>query len=547
METSEVDPDGEWRSRFRVGAVRRYGFALVAVGAAAGASLLMRETLYWEPSVLYVGAVAATAFFAGFGPALLATILSVAAIEFVFLSPSMSFELHRAEDLIILATVGGIGLAISWLAERLERSRDQVDRHRREAESAARRTALLSEATRVVGEAESYEDALRELPELLCRRMAEYAVTYACDPEAGDSIRRVGVAHADPDQQPIVKRLLEHRRPSIEDPHGAGAVIRSGEPFLMEQIQDDALERAAGEDTEYLELLRRLDPVSSILVPLRARGRTLGALAVATTGPTGRRYDEEDLDLTLELGYRAALVLDNLRLLEEARAATRTRERIMAVVAHDLRSPLSAVVNAAEVLGRPGGAERMDVVADALERASGRALDLVEDLVDVSRMEAGEYDVDPRPMRVEELLEDAVKTAEASVARNGVRLAVEPTAPDERVRADGEGLRRVFANLIENACRFSPEDGVVRIEARPREDEVVFSVADEGPGIAREDVPHVFEQFWQGRHGGGGAGLGLAIVRGIVEAHGGRVWAEPGHDRGATLCFTLPRCGSGTG
>lgn len=356
----------------------------------------------------------------------------------------------------------------------------------------------------------------------------------------------MGVAHADPDRQPLVDRLLELRRPATDDRYGAGAVIRTGEAVLAKEIPEDLLERAADGDTEYLELLRTLDPVSSVIVPLRALGHTIGALAVATTGRTGRRYDDDDLDLIVELGYRVAVVLENLRLLEEARAATRTRERIMAIVAHDLRNPLSSVATAAEVLPAAASSGRADEVAELLERASRQALELLEDLVDVSRMEAGEFDVAPRPIRVEELLEEARGAAELAGSRKGVRLSIERPAPDAVVRADGERLRRVFANLVDNAFRFSPEGGEVRIGAQLDGNVVVFSVADEGPGIPEEDLPHVFEQFWHGKEANGGAGLGLAIVRGIVHEHGGRTWAESAPDRGATLCFTLPRAEAGT-
>lgn len=539
MSTPEVALEGPGPSWRPAHAALRYGLALLFVGTTSGISLLFRTELSSQPSMLFFGAVVATAFLAGLGPSLLATALSVLALEFGFFSPLWSLQFHETQDLIAVATFGGVAVAVSWLADRVERSREELVRQRWAAEKVTRRTLFLSEATRLVGEAPTYHAALRELADFLCREMADYAIAYSLEEDG--SIRRVGVAHADPERRTEVQGLLGLRQPRLDDEFGAGMVIRTGKPVLAREISASLLERAAAGHGSYLALLRELDPVSSLLVPLRARGRTVGALALAATSRTGRRYDEDDLALIVELGYRAALVLDNVRLLEEARAAVRTRERVLAVVAHDLRNPLNTIAFATELLGVSGPDVNPTEVRETLKRASRQAADLVEDLVELSRIEAGEFRVSPDAVRVDDVLERARRGAEFPARRKGIRLTVEAGDGNLDVLADRTRLRQVFSNLLDNAFRHTPEGGRVHLSAHVDGEVVVFSVTDEGPGIPERDLPHIFEQFWQGEAGVGRVGLGLAIVRGLVEAHGGRAWVENGAGRGATFRFSLPR------
>jgi signal transduction histidine kinase len=168
---------------------------------------------------------------------------------------------------------------------------------------------------------------------------------------------------------------------------------------------------------------------------------------------------------------------------------------------------------------------------------------LIQDLLDVTRMESGRFSVERAPLHVDAIVEDSLEgqRAIANAAEIELRSDIAPDGGD--VFADHDRLCQVLENLIGNAVRFTPPLGSVTVGASPREreGEVLFWVADTGTGIPAEELPRVFDRFWQGRkHGGGGAGLGLAIVKGIVEAHGGRVWAESNPGRGTTFFFTIP-------
>lgn len=515
----------------------RYGTAVLLVAAAFALSVLFRSQLIPYPFMLFFGVVVGTAFLAGLGPALVATALSVLAVEFLFFQPVNTLKIHNVQDAIAIVIFGGVALLISWLADRTESSREELLAQRKEAQAMALRALLLSEASRLIAEAPRYEEGLQELTELLVREVADYAVAYAV---ADEVLRRLAVAHADESQREVVQRLLQLRQPTLEDDYGIGAAMRTGEPVLTREVDPSSLEPPGEGQQENLELLRELELISMILLPLRARGHLVGGLALVSSSYSGRRFDEQDLEFAQELGARIAVTLDNARLLAEAQAATRARERVMTVVAHDLRNPLNLVMGAAELLTNPDADFSRTTAGGMLKRATREAGDLIEDLLDVSRMERGEFKICPEPVPVTEILRQVESSAEVVAREKQVELEVRCTVDGASVHADQSRVHRIFSNLLDNAVEYSPPGGRVLLSARADNEHVVFSVVDGGPGIPQKDLPYVFEQFWQGETRKKGVGLGLAIVRGIVEAHGGRVWVESTDGEGASFSFTLP-------
>jgi signal transduction histidine kinase len=216
---------------------------------------------------------------------------------------------------------------------------------------------------------------------------------------------------------------------------------------------------------------------------------------------------------------------------------------VLAVVAHDLRNPLNVVLTSSTFL--QDTLEDLDArVGQQLQlirRAAGQMNRLIQDLLEVAGMEAGNIAVEPREERVDPLLHAACSAMQNTAAANGIKLSCVIESPLPPVRADRDRIDQVLANLIGNAVRFTPEGGHVRVCAEPDGERVLVSVADDGSGIDAADLPHVFDRFWQAkraRHGG--AGLGLAIARGIVIAHGGEMWVESRAGTGSTFFFTLP-------
>lgn len=222
-----------------------------------------------------------------------------------------------------------------------------------------------------------------------------------------------------------------------------------------------------------------------------------------------------------------------------AEAGVRARDETLAMISHDLRNPLAAIVNGAQVL-RLRTSEG-DPVADAIERASRRMERLIGDLLDFGRIEADGLAVDLAPIDLGSILREVGAEASAEAARKNISVVLEG-ADGLAVEADAGRVMQVLGNLIDNAVKFTPPGGTIRICGAAESDDVVVSVADTGSGIAPSDVPHLFERYWQAQRGDRrGLGLGLPIAKGIVEAHGGRLWVEsrPGH--GTTFFIALPR------
>ena len=229
----------------------------------------------------------------------------------------------------------------------------------------------------------------------------------------------------------------------------------------------------------------------------------------------------------------------------ELREAILARDQMLGVVAHDLRNPLTAAQIAVAAMLRAlpddAGSGLPRNAALTVEFSVQRATRLIRDLLDVTRLEAGTLLLERRPQAARELVVEVTDALAQVVSESALELQadIEPDLPP--VVGDSERLFRVFANLVENAAKFTPPGGRIQIGARRDEKSVLFSVADTGAGIAAEDVPHLFDRYWQGRPTDRrGAGLGLTIAKGIIDAHGGRIWVETTPGRGSMFCFTIP-------
>ncbi len=230
---------------------------------------------------------------------------------------------------------------------------------------------------------------------------------------------------------------------------------------------------------------------------------------------------------------------DEREALETARRAVFARDQLMGLVAHDLRSPLNAIMMNAELMAMVDDVEKLRRRAEAISRVSKRMEHLVESMLDIATLEAGRFTVKPAPQPVGELLDDATEMLGHQAAAKQVVLERDADADDATVCADRERVVQVLSNLVGNAVKFTPPGGTVTISAHREPDTVRFTVADTGPGIGAEDLPRVFDRFWK-RERAGGTGLGLFIAKGIVEAHAGRIWAESERGQGARFHFTLP-------
>jgi signal transduction histidine kinase len=236
------------------------------------------------------------------------------------------------------------------------------------------------------------------------------------------------------------------------------------------------------------------------------------------------------------------VAIENASLYRASVEAIQLRDQVLGIVAHDLRNPLGSVLMHTDLLRRQGAPEsRSPKSVEAIERAATRMSRLIQDLLDVSRMEAGHLSIEKASLPAAQVVADAVVAQRELAASASLELGLDVAAGLSDVSADRDRLLQVFANLIANAVKFTELGGRVTVGAAQGDGEVLFRVADTGPGIAAQDLPRLFERFWQARQTDRrGAGLGLAIAKGIVEAHGGRIWVESTPGRGSTFFFTIP-------
>jgi PAS domain S-box-containing protein len=410
--------------------------------------------------------------------------------------------------------------------------RDISDRQRAEQAS-----QFLARAGELLAASLDTTRTLEQVAQLALPLMGDWCVGFLADDAM--VVRRALAAHHDSARSQEMSRLRSI--PFRKNPaHPATEALRDGRSHLLESI-DDAQLRALADDAEHLEVLRSLNPRSLIAVPLKARDRILGALCFFFDR-SHRAHDQEDLTLAEELARRAALALDNARLYGEATAAIRARDDVLAVVSHDLGNPLSAIrVNSAVLLRRRAEDDPDRKQLENIRSSVAQMERLIGDLLDVKRIEAGLLSLEREALAVSAILNEVAETAQTWIDGRVLSLEVDGSADGLRVFADPHRVIQVFSNLVGNAARYSPNESEIVVRVGREGNATVFSVADAGPGIPAEHLSHIFDRFWQARRTGRhGIGLGLAIVKGIVEAHGGRVWAESELGTGSTFYFTLP-------
>ncbi|HEU0055586.1 MAG TPA: GAF domain-containing sensor histidine kinase [Longimicrobium sp.] len=412
---------------------------------------------------------------------------------------------------------------------------------RGQAESAEKRYAFLAEVSALLDASLDYEGTFQKLARLFVPELADYCLID--ETEANGGARRIARVHRDPVKEKILFAEAHHHADDDQERHPVVKVIHGGASVLVPEVTPDLFD-ALAHDADHRWRFEALGLRSFIVAPLVARGRVLGAITLGLTD-SGRSYGAADLAHAEEVARRAAIAIDNARLYSQAQRAIRARDGVLSVVSHDLRNPLASIMlNATMVLdmAEPGANEAWALqnvrqVVEAVEQTNR----LIEDLLDVARIEQAGLSLDRTAVDLRTLVESAVRVLAPVASTRGVSLAAEVAGPPLPVHADADRVVQVLSNLIGNAIKFTAEGGSVRVVAEAGGAGARVRVADTGTGISPDHLPHVFDRFWQvGRADRRGVGLGLPISRGIVEAHGGRIWIESEPGRGTTVSFTLP-------
>jgi len=443
----------------------------------------------------------------GYGPSLVAAVLSVLIFDFFFVPPYLSFAVTDLGHIVTFGVMFLVALVISGLTKRI---RDQAD----SARERERRTASLFAVSRELGIAASREALL----EVAARNVRE---AFAAD----------------------VAVLLPGREGSLLE-------VVLADPGTLGPADDDQgvadwvwlHERPAGAGTDTLPLSRGL-----FVLLKGSRGR-VGVLALFGPRSPSRLDDPEQRQLLYTIAGLIGSAIERTQLADEARRAMlrieteQLRNALLSSVSHDLRTPLGVVTGATSALLEEGAPADEPTRRELLRTAHEEALRLnrlVGNLLDMTRLEAGALKVHKEAQPLEEVIGAALNRVDDRLRGREVHTAVPVTLP--LVPLDPVLLEQVLINLLENATKYTPSGSPIDIRAQAREGEVLVEVADRGPGVPKADAERVFDKFYRAKEvEGGGVGLGLTICRGIVSAHGGRIWVDERPGGGAVFRFTLP-------
>jgi PAS domain S-box-containing protein len=416
-------------------------------------------------------------------------------------------------------------------------ARDITAAKRREAE-----LRFLAGASAALSDLSDVPSTLRAVARLAVPHFADWCAVDLLT--ADNTLERVALVHADPERLERARTLHRHYPPDPTAPGGAWQIARSGRAELAPEVTDAMLAGAIADET-HLRALRELGPRSYMGVPLTAHNRTVGVITFVAT-ESGRRYGPADLHLAEDLARRAAVAIENARLYADLKEADRRKDEFLALLGHELRNPLAPVKNALQILELKGtDPTAVNRARAMIERQTNQLTRLVDELLDAARIARGKVRLTVEPLDLAALVRTAVedRLPDAEAAGLSIELTVPPVPV--RVRGDAARLTQVVTNLWGNAVKFTPKGGRVAVRLATEGREAVLSVADTGTGIDPAVIPTLFQAFRQvdadPARTKGGLGLGLSVVRGLVELHGGRVGGDSaGPGRGATFTVRLP-------
>ena len=439
-----------------------------------------------------------------------------------------SFEILSRPAQVLDVLVSSLEAVTARNAE-LEQSRALAEGALATAERHAQQLRGLADASLAINSAGSLDAALRVVTDEARRLVdAHQAVTsLLAASDWSDAVSTVSVSEA----------YAEHHE-SSQRPDETGycaTVVESRRPLRVERatLELHPAWRASTKD--------RPPRRGWLGAPLVGRdGTTLGLIHLCDRRDGD--FSEFDEAVLAQLAQTASVAIENARLYEQMQRAVQVRDEVVGVVSHDLRNPLNALIMAAtmaEQRADDGALVRARLAV--IRRSAERMNRLIGDLLDVTRIDSGNLVLERERLSVASLVDEAVQAQRALAESRGLTLRAEVPRGISPIEGDRDRLFQVFANLMGNAVKFTPRGGSIVVSASPVDGRVRFAVADTGPGIPPEFLPHVFDRFWQDRRTAGqGTGLGLSIVKGITEAHGGEVGVESVQGEGSTFTFTLP-------
>jgi PAS domain S-box-containing protein len=430
-----------------------------------------------------------------------------------------------------LPLTGADGQVVRWFGTDTDIS------ERRRTEATLRFLAEVSDALSSLVDGAS---TLQKLADLAIPEIADWCVAHTIQPDG--SIQQVAISHLNREK---LQRVLDYNR---QHPAGwneilaIGEVLRTGQPELLINVTESARRAGLPNDQDRVQLLEDLALRSAISVPLKAHGRLFGVLTFATA-ESRRTYDASDLHIAEDLAHRASTSLENARLYEDAREADRRKDEFLAMLSHELRNPLAPIRSGLDVLvlEQCASPEMLQVMQEQVNHL----VRLVDDLLDISRIVRGRIELRRERVDLNQIVQCAVNTMQSTLDRQQQRVELDLPEESPWLDADPVRLLQVVENLVNNASKYSEPSTTIRIHVHRDESLVHLHVRDEGIGISPELLPRIFELFTQAARSldrsQGGLGIGLTLVKALVEMHHGAVSAtSEGEGQGSEFSITLP-------
>ena len=410
---------------------------------------------------------------------------------------------------------------------------------RKRAEEAVQ---FLADASASLAELVDHESTLRKIASLAVDGFADWCVVDVLD-NSGNQ-RRLAVTN--PGTMPLAEpvaadAVFRASGNTLDDiPH----VLRTGEPVVVPDLTVPHPTPAAA-SAEQIERLRESGISSYLSVPLTARNKVVGALTFLSASAR-RRFGPEELRAALELARRAATAIENAALYRTLQEQDRRKDEFLATLAHELRNPLAPVRNGIQILQTVRSTdERVGKTLEMMDRQIGHMVRMIDDLMDVARVSSGKVVLRKEPVDLQAVVASAVETTRQAIEAGGHRLTLNLPAEPLCLEADRTRLSQVLSNLLNNAAKYTPDGGGIELSAERKGKHAVIRVTDTGVGIPSEMLPKVFDLFTQVGssldRAQGGLGIGLTLVKRLVELHGGTVMAQSaGSGRGSEFTITIP-------
>jgi PAS domain S-box-containing protein len=459
-------------------------------------------------------------------------------------------EQQTAEAQAATDNAQDLAMELEQANQQLEETLVETEEAKETAQAAERLTRFLVQVGDTLGTSLDYQANLQALARLVIPDLADWCSVDMVQDDG--TLRHLAVAHVNRSKVSLAWDLREKYPPILNADRGVGHVLETGKPELYSAITDEMIE-AEARDEGHLRILKALQLKSLMILPLVARGQTMGTMTLASA-ESGRTFTQRNVDFAMDVARRAAIAVDNARLHEEALAARRAAEdaaaaktRFLAVMSHELRTPLNAIAGYAELIamgvrGPVTPDQKRDL--DRIVQNQGTLLALINDVLDYAKLESGRAQFSIERVNVREEAQAVEALVGPQLQAKQLRYDYEACAADATVCADNRSLRQILLNLLSNAIKFTPEGGQIRVSCSTDPEHATIAVSDTGIGIPADKLGGIFEPFVQlGREMSNpqqGSGLGLSISRDLARQMGGDLSVESEVGRGSTFTLTLP-------